>query len=117
MSAKIDVVGNLQESLFKLKDKPEYSSVVRYAEMVIRKLEATENALKGRIASARVDFFQRTVISLAPTCADSHRQHYDPRLSVGRMIDLAGHITHETFRTFEPEVRANIEVYMNPSKP
>jgi hypothetical protein len=90
MSVKIDVVGNLQEALFKLKDKPEYASVVRYAEMTIRKLEATEQALKSRLASDELDMYQRLIVSLAPTCADSsmHRSGQ----SVGRMLDLAQHL-------------------------
>ena len=116
MSARIPVVQNLQDGLAQLKTEEGLSvaanSVIRYAEMLIRKHEQLEVALSQRLTSDRTDLYQKLIVSLAPSCAESsHRQSYGQ--SIGRVLELAQHLAFEGTRHTEDEVRNRIEAKLN----
>ena len=106
MAARIDVVGDVRDLLAQLPDG-EHTTLRRRAEMLCKKVEALEETLQKRLTSERLDMYQKLIVSLAPTCADSsmHRSGQ----SVGRMLDLAGHLATEATRHTESEVRNRIE--------
>lgn len=111
MSAKIDVVGDVKDLLANLPEN-EHVFLKKRVEMLIKKLAATEEVLQKRLTSDRLDLYQKMLVSLAPTCADSS-QRYSYGQSVGRMIDLAQHLAQEGTRHTELEVRTRIESQYN----
>lgn len=111
MSAKIDVVGDVKNLLANLPEN-EHVFLKKRVEMLIKKLAATEEVLQKRLTSERLDLYQKLIVSLAPTCADSMYQQR-PGQSTGRMIDLAQYLAQEGTRHTEFEVRSRIEAKFN----
>lgn len=112
MSAKIDVVGDVKDLLANLPEN-EHVFLKKRVEMLIKKLAATEEVLQKRLTSDRLDLYQKLIVSLAPTCADSMYQQR-PGQSIGRMmLDLAKHLAQEGTRYTELEVRSRIEAKFN----
>lgn len=111
MSAKIDVVGDVKDLLANLPEN-EHVFLKKRVEMLIKKLAATEEVLQKRLTSEHLDLYQKLIVSLAPTCADSMYQQRTGQ-SIGRMIDLAQHLAQEGTRHTEFEVRSRIEARFN----
>ena len=70
MSAKIDIVGDVQNFMLELRKSPEHVRLVRHIDMLIHAFENRERVIREQCKSQQQSYIDQVFCTLAPSMVD-----------------------------------------------